>query len=41
VRTFAGALLVSGLLCSLYNMWMTALHDEPYDEREMLLPVAD
>jgi cytochrome c oxidase cbb3-type subunit 1 len=32
VRTFAGGLIVSGTLCLIYNMWMTAKSDKPYVE---------
>ena len=32
VRTFSGALMIAGLLCGLYNMWMTARGRQPYVE---------
>ena len=37
VRTFSGALLVCGLLCSLYNMWKTARVDARYEEERYLV----
>ena len=36
--TFAGALMVTGLLCVLYNMWMTARVGSAYDEEKHLVP---
>ena len=41
VRTFTGGLMVIGLLCGLYNMWMTAMKKdgESYDEERHLVPV--
>jgi cytochrome c oxidase cbb3-type subunit 1 len=38
VRTFAGGMFLVGLLCALYNMWMTARSDRPYDESAHLVP---
>jgi cytochrome c oxidase cbb3-type subunit 1 len=40
VRTFAGALMVTGLLCGLCNMWMTARAGSAYDEEKHLVPAA-
>jgi cytochrome c oxidase cbb3-type subunit 1 len=40
VRTFAGGLMIVGLLCVLYNMWMTARSDEAYVEEAHLVPLA-
>lgn len=40
VRTFAGGLMIVGLLCVLYNMWMTARSDEAYVEEDHLVPLA-
>ena len=37
VRTFSGGLLLAGLLCGIYNMWMTARNDVPYVEEEHLV----
>lgn len=39
VRTFAGGMFVAGLLCLLYNMWMTARSDEPYVEERHYVPL--
>lgn len=42
VRTFSGALMISGLLCGLYNMWMTARAGGAYDEeRHLVAATAD
>lgn len=38
VRTFSGGLLIAGLLCGLYNMWMTARSNEGYVEDLHLVP---
>lgn len=40
VRTFAGGLMIVGLLCVLYNMWMTARSDVAYVEEAHLVPLA-
>jgi len=40
VRTFSGALLLCGVLCMLYNMWMTSKHNVAYIEEEHLVPQA-
>jgi cytochrome c oxidase cbb3-type subunit 1 len=40
VRTVAGAMMIVGLLCVLYNMWMTARSDVAYVEDEYLVPLA-
>ena len=40
VRTFSGALILSGFLCLLYNMWATAKSDVPYVEKETLVPLS-
>ncbi|HGY92987.1 MAG TPA: cytochrome oxidase [Planctomycetes bacterium] len=32
-RTFAGAMIITGVSCFIYNLWMTAKHDKPYDYR--------
>jgi cytochrome c oxidase cbb3-type subunit 1 len=40
VRTFAGGLMIVGLLCVLHNMWMTARSDEDYVEERHLVPLA-
>jgi cytochrome c oxidase cbb3-type subunit I len=40
VRTFSGGLMIVGLLCVLYNMWMTARSDVAYVEDEHLVPLA-
>lgn len=34
VRTFSGGMFIVGLLCGLYNMWMTAKSERPYVEEE-------
>lgn len=34
VRTFSGGLFIAGLMCGLYNMWMTARSREEYVEEE-------
>lgn len=39
VRTFAGGLMLGGLLCNLANMWLTATSGEPYVEENHLVPV--
>ena len=39
VRTFAGGMLISGLLCSVYNMWMTLRNTEEYVEERHLVPL--
>ncbi len=39
VRTFAGGLMVAGLLCMLYNMRATLKSNELYDPEETLEPV--
>ena len=42
VRTFSGALILTGALCMLYNMYMTARSSVAYVEEEHLVPrVAD
>lgn len=41
VRTFSGGLMIAGLLCNLYNMYMTARHDVPYVEEKHLVLEAD
>jgi len=33
LRTFAGAMIITGVSCFIYNLWMTAKHDKPYDYR--------
>jgi cbb3-type cytochrome oxidase subunit 1 len=38
VRTFSGAMIVTGLLCLLYNMLVTAKSGEAYVEEETLVP---
>ena len=38
VRTFAGGMLICGLLCGLYNMWMTARAGGEYVEEDLLIP---
>lgn len=38
VRTFSGAMILGGLLCGVYNMWMTAKAGEAYDEERHLVP---
>ncbi len=38
VRTFAGGLMLIGVLCTLYNMWMTARSDVAYVEERHLIP---
>jgi cytochrome c oxidase cbb3-type subunit I len=40
VRTFSGGLMIVGLFCVLYNMWMTARSDVAYVEDEHLVPLA-
>ena len=40
VRTFSGAMMIAGLFCGLYNMYMTCRHGEPYDETESLIPLS-
>lgn len=39
VRTFAGGLMVTGLLCCLYNMWATVRSDRDYEEERHYVPV--
>lgn len=39
VRTFAGGLFVGGLLCLLYNMWMTTRNTVAYDESLHYVPL--
>ena len=39
VRTFAGGLMVLGLLCGLYNMFMTMIAGRDYDQDEHLVPL--
>ena len=39
VRTFSGGMMVAGLLCLLYNMWMTTRSDELYVEESHFVPV--
>ena len=34
VRTFSGGMFIAGLMCGLYNMWMTARSDREYVEEE-------
>ena len=38
VRTFAGGMMVAGVLCLLYNMWMTTRSEERYVEESHLVP---
>lgn len=38
VRTFSGGMMIAGLLCGLYNMWMTTRNDVPYVEEEHFVP---
>jgi len=40
VRTVAGGMMIVGLLCVLYNMWMTARSDVAYVEEDTLVPLA-
>ncbi len=40
VRTFAGGMFVAGLLCLLYNVWMTARCGEPFVEEDHLVPLS-
>ena len=40
VRTVAGAMMIVGLLCVLYNMWMTARSNVDYVEEDHLVPLA-
>jgi cytochrome c oxidase cbb3-type subunit I len=40
VRTAAGAMMIVGLLCVLYNMWMTVRSDTDYVEDDHLVPLA-
>lgn len=40
VRTFAGGLMLTGLLCVLYNMWKTARSDVAYVEQAHLVPLS-
>lgn len=39
VRTFSGAMILIGLGCALYNMYMTARVGEAYEEEKHLVPV--
>ncbi len=39
VRTFSGAMILIGLFCVLYNMYMTAKAGEAYEEEKHLVPV--
>ena len=39
VRTFSGAMILGGLLCLLYNMWMTTGSPRGYVEEDTLEPV--
>ena len=39
VRTFSGALLLSGLFCMLYNMWMTTRSNREYVAERHLVPL--
>jgi len=39
VRTFSGAMILVGLCCGLYNMWMTAKAGDAYEEEKHLIPV--
>jgi cbb3-type cytochrome oxidase subunit 1 len=32
VRTFSGGMMITGLLCGAYNMWMTARSNREYVE---------
>jgi cytochrome c oxidase cbb3-type subunit 1 len=41
VRTFAGGMMIAGLLCGFYNMLQTWRLGEPYDEREQLVPLSE
>jgi len=38
VRTFAGGMIIAGLLCALYNMIATMREGAPYDEELHLVP---
>jgi cytochrome c oxidase cbb3-type subunit 1 len=38
VRTFSGGLMIGGLFCLLYNMWMTTRSDEQYVEESHFVP---
>ena len=38
VRTFAGGLMITGMLCGLYNMWRTARGGDAYDEERHFIP---
>jgi cytochrome c oxidase cbb3-type subunit 1 len=40
VRTFAGGMIVTGLLCALYNMVATLKQGAPYEEEQHLVPAA-
>ncbi len=37
VRSFAGAMIVVGFFCGLYNMWMTAKQGTAYDEKQHVI----
>ena len=39
VRTFSGGLMLTGVLCLIYNMWLTARSEVAYDEERHLVPV--
>ncbi|MFT4538397.1 MAG: cytochrome c oxidase cbb3-type subunit 1 [Planctomycetota bacterium] len=42
VRTFSGGMMITGTLCALYNMWMTARSDRVYvEEGHYVDPVAN
>ena len=41
VRTFSGGMFIVGLLCMLYNMWMTSRSSESYEESKYLATAAD
>jgi cytochrome c oxidase cbb3-type subunit 1 len=38
VRTFAGGMMLAGLLCMLYNMWATVRSGRAYEEERHLVP---
>jgi len=40
VRTFSGGMILTGLLCLLYNMWMTARTEGPAVEEDYLVALA-
>ncbi|MBL8804707.1 MAG: cbb3-type cytochrome c oxidase subunit I [Planctomycetes bacterium] len=39
VRTFSGAMILAGLFCVIYNMYMTAKAGEAYEEEKHLIPL--